>query len=184
MNRHKIILNITLSGLFIALGLLLPFLTGQIPEIGSMLCPMHIPVLICGFICGWKYGLIVGVITPILRSSLFHMPPMYPNALSMTFELGTYGLVSGLLYYFFNNNNKSNFLFIYLTLIIAMISGRLIWGVVRYFLVLIDGSYPFNITIFLSGAFITAWPGILLQLILIPTLVFTLEKTNILSKKA
>lgn len=184
MNRHKIILNITLSGLFIALGLLLPFLTGQIPEIGSMLCPMHIPVLICGFVCGWKYGLIVGIITPILRSVIFHMPPMYPAALSMAFELGTYGFVSGFLYKFFMDKDKNNILFIFLTLIIAMLSGRIVWGIIRYLLALIDGSYPFNISIFLSGAFITAWPGIVLQLILVPTLIITLEKTNILKKES
>lgn len=184
MNRHKIILNITLSGLFIALGLLLPFLTGQIPEIGSMLCPMHIPVLICGFICGWKYGLIVGAITPILRSVIFQMPPMYPTALSMAFELGTYGFVSGFIYNVFMNKDKNNILYTFLTLIIAMLSGRIVWGIIRYLLALIDGSYPFNISIFLSGAFITAWPGIILQLILIPTLIITLQKTNILKKES
>ncbi len=82
--------------------IVLPFLTGQIPEIGSMLSPMHIPVLICGIICGWKYGILVGAITPILRSVIFHMPPMYPTAISMAFELATYGFVSGLLFKIFN----------------------------------------------------------------------------------
>ena len=184
MGKHKIILNITLSGLFIALGLLLPFLTGQIPDIGAMLCPMHIPVLICGFVCGWKYGTIVGFITPLLRSVIFSMPPMYPTALSMALELATYGFIAGFLYELFSNKSKTGIVYIFITLIASMILGRLVWGCVRYFLAVVDGSYSFNITIFLSGAFITAWPGIILQLILIPTLIFTLEKTNILKKES
>lgn len=184
MGKHKIILNITLSGLFIALGLLLPFLTGQIPEIGSMLCPMHIPVLICGFVCGWKYGTIVGFITPLLRNVIFSMPPLYPTALSMAFELATYGFIAGFLYELFSNNNKNGIIYIFITLIVSMILGRLVWGCIRYILAIIDGSYSFTISIFLSGAFITAWPGIILQLILIPTLIITLEKTNILKKES
>jgi hypothetical protein len=112
------------------------------------------------------------------------MPPMYPTALSMAFELGTYGFVSGFLYNVFMNKDKNNILYTFLTLIIAMLSGRIVWGIVRYLLVLIDGSYPFDISIFLSGAFITAWPGIILQLIIIPTLVIALEKINVLKKES
>ena len=63
------------SALFLALALLLPFLTGQIPQIGSALNPMHIPVLLCGFVCGWPWGLAVGLIAPLLRHLLFGMPP-------------------------------------------------------------------------------------------------------------
>ena len=175
MNRHKIILNITLSGLFIALGLLLPFLTGQIPEIGSMLCPMHIPVLICGFICGWKYGLIVGAITPILRSVIFQMPPMYPTALSMAFELGTYGFVSGFLYNIFMNKDKNNILYTFLTLIIAMLSGRIVWGVTKAILLCV-GEKSFTFAAFITGGFLDAVPGIILQLVLVPIIVKIVNK--------
>ena len=76
-----------LAAMFLGLGLVLPFLTGQIKEIGNMLLPMHIPVLLCGLICGWQYGIAVGFIMPILRSFLFSMPHMFPNAVSMAFEL-------------------------------------------------------------------------------------------------
>ena len=79
--------KLTLSAAFLGLGLVLPFLTGQVPQVGSMLLPMHIPVLLCGIICGWEYGLAVGAILPLLRSVIFGMPPMYPTALAMTFEL-------------------------------------------------------------------------------------------------
>lgn len=90
--------NLTLAALFLALGLVLPFFTGQIPQIGSMLLPMHIPVFLCGLICGWQYGAAVGFIVPLMRSVLFGMPPLFPTATAMAFELLTYGLVVGLLY--------------------------------------------------------------------------------------
>lgn len=178
--KNKMIFKITFSGISIALGLVLPFLTGQIPEIGSMLCPMHIPVFICGIICGWKYGLIVGFITPILRSVIFQMPPFYPVALSMAFELATYGFVSGMVFMIFKNKNINIFISVIVSLIIAMLLGRVVWGIVRYVLALFDGSLVFNFQMFLSGAFITAWPGIILHLLLIPTLIITLYKTNII----
>ena len=92
-------LRLTYAALYLALALVLPFLTGQIPQIGSMLCPMHIPVLLCGFICGWPYGLVTGLIAPVLRSFLFGMPQLYPTAIAMTFELAAYGAVSGMLYH-------------------------------------------------------------------------------------
>lgn len=176
MKRREVIFKISLSGMLIAFGLVLPFLTGQIPEIGSMLCPMHIPVLICGFICGWKYGLIVGFITPVLRSFIFQMPPLYPGAISMAFELATYGMISGLLHELFNKINKRNILSNYVTLIVAMLVGRIVWGIVRFILSMIDGTFNFTLNIFLTGAFVTAWPGIIIQLILIPVLIVALEK--------
>ena len=89
--------KITLSAMFIAIGIVLPFFTGQIRQIGSMLLPMHLPVFLCGLICGWQYGAAAGFILPLLRSFLFGMPPMYPMAAAMSFELATYGLVAGLM---------------------------------------------------------------------------------------
>ena len=86
-----------LAALFLAIGLILPFITMQIPAVGKMLCPMHIPVLLCGYICGWPYGLLIGIITPLLRGVLFGMPAIFPNAFCMAFELATYGLVAGIL---------------------------------------------------------------------------------------
>lgn len=180
--KNKIIFNISFTGIMIALGLILPFLTGQIPEIGAMLCPMHIPVFICGLICGWKYGLIAGILTPVLRSMTFGMPPLYPTAVSMSFELATYGFTSGLLFQIFKKLKFKYVLNIYITLIISMLLGRVVWGIVRYIISIFDGSNLFNMKIFVSGAFISAWPGILLQLILIPSLIFILVKTKLLNE--
>ena len=90
--------QLVLAALFLALAFVLPLLTGQVPKVGNMLCPMHFPVLLCGFVLGGPWGLAVGFAAPLLRSVLFGMPPMFPVAISMAFELATYGLVSGLLW--------------------------------------------------------------------------------------
>ena len=175
--KKKTTFNIVLSGVFLALALVLPFLTGQIPEIGSMLCPMHLPVLICGFICGWKYGLIVGVVAPILRSLIFTMPPFYPAAIAMAFELGVYGLISGLLYqYIKSKNEKLSIINILITLVVSIIMGRIVWGIVRYLIGVLDETIIFNFKMFLTGAFITAWPGIILQILLVPSVVYAIER--------
>ena len=179
--KKKEVFNIAFSGILLAIGLVLPFLTGQIPEIGSMLLPMHLPVLICGFICGWKYGLIVGFTTPILRSFIFGMPYFYPAALAMGFELATYGLLCGLIFKLLNNKKLNLVVSIYITLIISMISGRVVWGIVRFIMGVIDASNIFSFKMFIAGAFVTAWPGIVIQLILIPTLLISLNRAKVLN---
>lgn len=156
-----------LTAMFLALGQVLPFITGQIPQIGKMLSPMHIPVLLCGFFCGPLYGAVMGFICPLLRSMLFGMPVMFPSAVGMAFELLTYGLVTGLLSRRFGMKTYGK---IYLTLIIAMIAGRLVWGLAQIVLLGMTGS-AFTMQAFLAGAVINAVPGIILQLILIPLLV-------------
>lgn len=176
---NKVIFKISFSSICIALGIILPFLTGQIPEIGSMLLPMHIPVLICGFICGWKYGLLVGLITPLLRSVSFGMPPIYPTAIAMSFELAAYGFISGLLFKIVNK--KLNFIIsVYSTLILALIIGRIVWGFVRFGIGMIDKTNIFSFELFLSGAVISCWPGIIIQLFIVPILLLTLKKLNLL----
>ena len=165
--------KMTYAALFLAIALVLPFITGQIPEIGKSLCPMHIPALLCGFLCGWPWGLAVGFIAPLLRSVLFGMPAMFPGAVAMAFELAAYGCLSGLLYKLLPRK-KTN---IYLILIISMIAGRAVWGIVRLILAGLSGN-AFTWALFLSGAVTTAIPGIILQLVLIPVLVMVLERTG------
>jgi thiamine transporter ThiT len=170
--------NIVLSGLFLALCIVLPFLTGQIPEIGSMLLPMHLPVLLCGFICGWPFGLVVGAVAPVLRSVIFTMPPMFPTAVAMAFELAAYGLVSGLLYKLLPKKNA----YIFVALIAAMLAGRIVWGGVSYILYGIGGT-AFTWEIFMSGAILKALPGIAVQIVLIPLLVIALRKVKLIEYK-
>lgn len=168
--------KLVLSAFFMALGIILPFFTGQIQQIGSMLLPMHIPVLLCGMICGWQYGLVVGFVTPLLRSVMFGMPPIMPTAAAMAVELAVYGLASGLLY----SKLPKKIPYIYLSLIGAMIAGRVAWGLVSIVLYGFMGN-SFTMTIFLAGAFLNAIPGIILQLILIPAIMIVLRKAGMLN---
>ena len=163
------VLKLTYSALYLAIALVLPFLTGQIPQIGSMLCPMHIPALLCGFVCGWPWGLAVGFISPLLRSVLFGMPDMFPTAVA------AYGAASGLLYRVLPKKIGS----IYAALVLSMIAGRLVWGVARYLLAGLAHS-TFTPSLFLAGAVTSALPGIALHILLIPALVTAMEKTKLI----
>ena len=171
--QNKSLKRMVLAALFLALALVLPFLTGQIPEVGSMLCPMHIPALLCGFFCGWPWGLAVGLIAPVLRSLLFGMPPMFPMAICMSFELATYGAVAGWLYSKLSKKKSS----VYIALLTAMVLGRLVWGAARFVCTGLDVS-AFGLSAFWAGAVTTAIPGIIVQIVLIPLLVMALEKHN------
>lgn len=161
--------KLALAAVCLALCLVLPFLTGQIPEIGNALCPMHIPVLLCGFVCGFDYAAAVGLIAPLLRFALFGMPPM-PMGLAMCVELAAYGAISGAVYARLPRRTSS----IYVALLSAMLGGRIVWGVAR---VLMTGltNVPFTWALFLAGAFTNAIPGIIVQLVLIPVLVMALQ---------
>lgn len=239
----KNVKNLTLSAMFIALGLVLPLITGEIQQIGNMLLPMHIPVLLCGFICGWAWGGLVGAVLPPLRFLIFGMPPIYPTAVAMAFELCAYGVFTGLIYAEFkkrgtarsgrltpvknekigaentansgaeisaengaengadgaenegdtiNNDaengsaeNKktakkpANIVAIYVSLISAMLIGRVVWGVVTWILYGAEGE-AFTFSMFLSSAFLEAVPGIILQLVLIPAVMVALQKSKLI----
>ena len=168
--KGKSIYDMVNAAMFLALALALPFLTGQIPEIGKALCPMHIPVLLCGFFCGPFYAMIVGLIAPLLRFVLFGMPPM-PTGIAMCFELAAYGLLAGLLY----RALPKKPVFVYVALLVAMIGGRLVWGAARVVLLGL-GLAKFSWEMFLSGAILDAIPGIIVQIVLIPILVIALKK--------
>jgi len=170
-NIHKLVW----AAVFLALGLILPFFTGQIPEIGNKLLPMHIPVLLCGFVCGWKYGFLVGFITPLFRSMLFGMPPLL-TAVGMAFELAAYGTVTGFLY---GRLGKSK-VRIYVSLIVAMIIGRIIWGFVSVVLYGISGA-AFTWQIFMANSLLNAIPGIILQLVAVPMIILAFEKTGVVN---
>lgn len=179
MSTNKTILKITLSAMFLAIGIVLPFLTGQIQTVGQMLSPMHLPVLICGFICGPIYSFLVGFTLPLLRSLMFGMPPMYPASIAMAFEMGTYGALCGILYPIFSKIIKNKVVKLYPPLLISMVVGRVVWGIVRYLIASIDKTLVFNVNLFISGALLTVWPGIIIQLVFVPLIVYAIEKTNI-----
>ena len=169
------LLKTVFAAVFLALAFVMPFLTGQIPEIGSMLCPMHIPVLLCGFVCGWPWGIAVGFIAPLLRSLTLGMPPLFPTALCMAFELAAYGAVAGIMHKILPRKKG----YIYCSLLTAMLVGRVVWGLVMFVCMGVDGG-SFTFSAFLAGAFTNAIPGIIAQIILIPVLVMVLDNPKIL----
>lgn len=166
--------KMTYAALYLGIALVLPFVTGQIPEIGKMLSPMHIPVLLCGFLCGWPWGLAVGFIAPPLRSVLFGMPALFPSAVAMAFELAAYGAVSGILYKVLPKMKGK----VYLVLLIAMVAGRLVWGGAQFVLSGLAHS-EFSAAAFLAGAVTNAVPGIVLHIALIPVVVMAMERAGL-----
>lgn len=169
----KHLTHLILSALFLALAYILPFFTGNIPQIGSMLLPMHIPVLLCGFVCGAPWGVAVGVVAPLMRSLLTGgFPPMFPTAVAMAFELGTYGFTAG----FFSRRLAKNLRGTYTTLLLSMLCGRVVWGFAMALLTL--NASKFTLSVFLAGAFTNAIPGIVLQLVAIPAIVIALRKST------
>ena len=167
--------KLTLSAMFLAIGMVLPFLTGQIPQIGNMMLPMHIPVLLCGLICGWQYGAVLGFVLPLLRYLIFGMPVLFPTGAAMAFELMTYGLVIGLVY---SLSRWKCIISLYRALIAAMIAGRIVWAAVQMILLGVSGG-AFTMKMFLAGAFFNAVPGIIIQLVLIPTVMIALGRTGL-----
>lgn len=171
--------KITLSAMFIAIGILLPNLTGNIPQIGSMMLPMHIPVFLCGLICGWQYGASVGFIMPLLRSAIFGMPVLFPNATAMALELMTYGLISGLLY---GISHHRCIIALYRSMIAAMLAGRAVFGIAMFIFMGIKGN-AYTWGAFFESVFLKAVPGIVIQIILIPTIMLVLHKTGLVPFK-
>ena len=177
--QNKKLRKIVTSALFLALGIVLPFLTGQIKEIGDSLLPMHIVVMLCGVVCGAPYGTVVGLILPLLRSLMFSMPPLYPNAIWMALELATYGFAIG---FFYNLFKKKTTPYLLASLGISQILGRVVWGISKAILLGVGGK-SFTIKAFIIGGFFDAIPGIVLQALLIPTIIGLLNRKEISNMK-
>lgn len=173
--KNNSVKKLTLTAMFMALGIVLPFFTGHVPQIGSMLLPMHIPVFLCALICGEKYSTPMAFILPLFRSFLFGMPPIFPTATAMAFELATYAFVAGFIY---THSKWQCSKMLLKSIVIAMIAGRLVWGIVMAILMGISGN-AFTFNAFLAGALLNAIPGIVLQLLLIPAVMIALNKTKL-----
>lgn len=173
--KRETLNKLIISAMFLAIGMVLPSITMQIREIGNMLLPMHIPVMLCGVICGPLYGGAIGVILPIFRSLIFSQPNMYPNAVAMSVELCVYGVVIGLMYILTKRIRGG----IFISLITSMLVGRIIWGLISPVLYYLNGSV-FTLEIFITRAFVEALPGIIVQLILIPTIILSLKKAKLI----
>ncbi len=168
--------KLTLSAMFLAIGIILPFFTGQVPQIGSMLLPMHIPVFLCAFVCGYKYGVPMAVILPLLRSVVFSRPNMFPEAISIAFEMAAYAFVADFLY----SRSKWHCLrALYRCLIAAMLAGRLVRTVVQLFLLALSGM-EFSFKAYFTGTILAGIPGVAIQLIVIPAVMVALHKTKLM----
>lgn len=173
--RHSSTRRLVTAALCIALGVVLPQAFHAIPvaNAGSVLLPMHIPVLLCGLTCGWAYGLCCGLLTPVMSHLITGMP-MAAYLPGMVCELAAYGLIAGLAARFLRTGRRTPD--IYIQLVSAMLLGRVVYGVVNA-LVFRAGAY--SMEIFLSAAFVIALPGIVLQLVLLPALILLLEKAGV-----
>ena len=166
--------KLVLTAMFIAIGVVLPMAFHTIPGAGGIFLPMHIPVLLAGIILGFPFGFACGVLTPLLASFITGMPPLgiLPP---MMFELAAYGTVSSLLMHL--GKTKNIYLRIYLSLLGAMLIGRIIFGILNAFIFSV-GEY--SMQIWVTAAFITALPGIIIQIVLIPPVVIILQKARLI----
>lgn len=169
----KYIWEMVVSALCVALGIVLPVAVHGIPNAGSILLPMHIPVLLCGLLCGPAYGIACGILTPLLSSLITSMPPMAMLP-SMICELAVYGFVAGLLILVIRTGSQvAN---VYISLIGAMLVGRVVYGVVN---ALIFRAGEYSMQMWLTASFVTALPGIIIQLVLLPLVVLALRKARL-----
>ena len=176
-NRRRIEMMVT-AAMFLAIGVVLPSITGAIKEIGDSLLPMHLVIMLCGAICGWKYALPIGLVMPFFRSLIFGMPRIYPNAIWMALELAAYGFVIGIMY---SRRKKYSRAYLYASLVTSMLVGRIVWGVSKAVLLGVAGK-PFGIEAFWIGGFVDAIPGIIIQLILVPLIVELVERGRVKRK--
>ncbi len=172
MRENKIKENnkrLVISGLLLALGLILPYMLAHGLGInGNVLLPMHIPVFLCGFLCGWKYAGILGFTLPYINGVLTGMPALYPTAILMSLELTVYGLISGLLYY--KTPLRKYKLGMYPAMLSAMVAGRAVYGLSMRLFLHFDSSLKAATVL---ASLISGIPGIIVQLIVVPTISMT-----------
>lgn len=180
MKTSSRLYQLVLTAILLALGMVLPFLTGQIPTIGQAISPLHIPVFICGLTCGWGWGAALGVVLPLLRSVVFGMPPLVAVAIPMAFELAVYGAACGLLYPLLHKALKqaSHLSVMVLALLIAMVAGRLVGGMAKAVVMGMTGNgYTFQA--FIAAYFTGTAIGALIHVILVPAVILALEKAKL-----
>lgn len=166
-----------ITAVCIALCYVIPLMFHGIQNAGSIFCPMHIPVFICGLICGWQYGLLCGIAGPALSSALSSMPPVAILP-SMMVELAVYGTVAGLMMKLVRT--KSTYADLYISLIVAIVCGRVLAGLAKA-LIFARGSY--SMSAWIAGSVVTSWPGTVIQLVFIPTIVFALMKSHLIPER-
>ncbi|MCL2235721.1 MAG: ECF transporter S component [Defluviitaleaceae bacterium] len=167
--------NLVLAALFFAIGIILPVIVGNTHWTGAMLLPMHLPVLMAGIILGPRYAGIIGILLPITAFLLGHAPPFPHVIIAMSFELPFYGIAAGILF----GKLPKTFPFLMVSLVGAMIIGRVASAIANLVVLnLFTDTPPFSFEVFLTGAFVTALPGIIIQIVLIPILIVALQRAG------
>lgn len=177
MNKMSMVKRAVITAVCIALCVVLPMAFHAVKNAGSIISPMHFPVLLCGLICGWSFGLLCGIAGPIFSALFTGMPPM-AYLPPMIVELAVYGLVAGLMMQIVHT--KNTYADLYISLVVSMIAGRLIAGLARGF---IFAAGKYSMQAWAAGYFVTALPGIAIQLVLIPSLVFVLIKAHLIPER-
>lgn len=170
--------SIIYAAICLALAMILPLLTGGNASLGQMFCPMHLPVLLCGFIAGPFWGGAVGLIAPFLRFLIFGSPAIYPMAVRMAAELMVYGLAAALFYRYLPKKPAG----IAISLVCAQLFGRIAWGVMQFALSIVDPKFAFSVEIVIAQTLTPAIYGILIQLLVIPPVVYAMQKAKYISK--
>lgn len=177
MHKMSNVKKSIITAVCIALCYVIPLMFHGIQNAGSIFCPMHIPVFICGLICGWQYGLLCGIAGPALSSALSGMPPVAILP-SMMVELAVYGTAAGLMMKLVRT--KSTYADLYISLIVAIVCGRVLAGLAKA-LIFARGSY--SMSAWIAGSVVTSWPGTVIQLVFIPTIVFALMKSHLIPER-
>ena len=182
--RQQRIRSLVITAMLLAVGLVLPFITGNIQAIAKIISPLHIPVLICGLCCGWSWGLGLGIVLPLLRGLLFGIPVFPTSALPMAFELAAYGLLTGLLYPAFLKlfKSKNHLPAMLCALIVSMVLGRFVGGAAKALFItlgVIGSKSPYTFAAFFSSYFVSTAAGAVIHLILVPAVVTALEKAKL-----
>ena len=175
--NSDLIKKITFAAVCLALSFVLPFATGAIPEIGGMLCPMHIPAFFAGALLGPWLGGIVAFVSPLLRGLIFGAPILFPRGVSMAFELLAYAVCFGLLLKLLPRKLP----YVYLSLTGAMLVGRAIGGITKLVLLTSGSIQSYGWTLFFTGYFIETIPGVAVQFVLIPAVLYALDRAKIYS---
>ena len=178
MNRKSPLYPLLVTAILMAVGIVLPFLTGNVQVLGQAISPLHIPVLICGLTCGWGWGLVLGVLLPLVRSVLFGMPPLVPVAIPMAFEMAAYGALCGLLYPMLRKKLGKAYWAMLIAMVIAMVAGRFVGGAAKAVVMGMQGN-AYTFQAFVTAYFVNTAVGAVIHLIVVPLVVTALEKAKL-----
>lgn len=172
MNKGFSIRNILLAMVFLALSIFLPKLCENVPGLESILLVAHIPIYLCGFVCGGPLGFAMGMVSPVLRSVIFGVPELYPDGVAFMFEYAFYGLLAGIFFDTFRcSMGNHRVAASYLALLVAMVGGRAVWGLVMLLIALFSPTVGFSWDAFVYGAFTGELAAIVLHIVIVPGLV-------------